>query len=105
MDITYHIYKITCHINGRLYIGKTKQDPPTKRWSAHLIVARGGPEKFPDKYSYIHNAINEYGEDSFSFESIDQCTGNERACELERHYIETLKTNVPKYGKQYGYNL
>ena len=85
------IYKITNLINGKSYIGKSKD--PEKRWKSH---------KDPDKFSYIANAIKKYGENNFKFEIIEKCESDITASR-ECFWIEYY--NTFKYIKGgYGYN-
>jgi predicted GIY-YIG superfamily endonuclease len=42
------IYKITNLINGKIYIGKSKDY--LKRFRTHIKIAKGGKENYPRKY-------------------------------------------------------
>lgn len=63
------IYKIENLINGKVYIGQSKDIQ--KRWTEHRKIA----EKINETYrcSYIHNAIKKYGIENFSFSVIEKC--------------------------------
>jgi predicted GIY-YIG superfamily endonuclease len=73
----YKIYKITSP-SGKSYIGYTG-DKLTKRWYAHKRKAI----KEPDYNHPFYNAIRKYGPDSFTVETIYECTTLEEAFSLE----------------------
>ena len=54
------LYKITNLINGKCYIGQTKDYD--KRMLVHI--------KYGNNYSLVHKAIKKYGVDSFMFERL-----------------------------------
>lgn len=54
------IYKITNKINGKIYIGQSKN--PKQRFNQHIKEKRN---------SSIHNAIKKYGKNNFIFEIIE----------------------------------
>lgn len=96
------IYKITCTITGKSYIGqakthKTKNDKPYRygsagRWSDHKSSA-------PKLSSPLAKDIVQYGGDAFTvvdLETVDEADLD--ACEA--HWIETENTLVPV-----GYNV
>ncbi len=58
--MTYFVYKITNKIDGKSYIGSSKE--PKKRFHNHITDE--------SKNSLIHQAIKLHGEDNFSFEII-----------------------------------
>jgi group I intron endonuclease len=84
------IYKITCLINKKVYIGQTKQKPK-RRWWQH--------KKNKDN-SYIGRAIIKYGEENFTFEVIDNADSLEELNLLEEKYINDLNSLSPN-----GYNI
>src|SRR5688572_29474071 len=59
------IYKITCLINGKLYIGSTSN--AKVRYSNHFRKLRNGVHKC----KHLQNAWNKYGESNFTFEIIE----------------------------------
>lgn len=86
------IYKITNKINGKIYIGQSKNIQ--QRWLDHKHYAderRGN--------SIIHKAIRKYGIDNFSFDVEIECDASELN-DLEKYYIELYNTIIP-----YGYNM
>lgn len=86
------IYKITNLINGKIYVGQSKD--PTRRWKEHKWDAFNSNCK---ENSAIHKAFLKYGIDNFEFTIIGWF---ENYNEMERHYIKELKTLYPD-----GYNL
>lgn len=60
------IYKIVNNINGKVYIGQTKQ-PFIKRFMHHRWQLRNN--KHDNRW--LQNAFNKYGEDAFSFEIVE----------------------------------
>lgn len=79
-------------INGKKYIGITKQNPPERRW-------RNGGAGY--KQGYLKNAINKYGWDNFDHEILlDNIPSLKEANHYERFYIKEYNTKYPN-----GYNL
>lgn len=97
------VYKIENLTNKKLYIGKTKNI--SERWGDHQKVARGGKAKYGAQFGLVHKTINKYGIDNFILETIKECDSEEEAFKAEQYYIALYKTNVVKYGKEFGYNL
>lgn len=87
--------------NGKIYIGKSNSKG---RWKTHLNTARSGPKVYKASYSLIHKAIRKYGEDNFEFRII-QYINDADAAAAERYWISFYKTNVGKFGNEFGYNL
>ena len=87
-----YIYKIENTVNGKVYIGQTKD--PERRKKEHF----GGLKRNKHENPYLQSAWNKYGEDSFYFEVID---GGENYNQLEKYYIEKYKSN----NSNYGYNI
>ena len=87
----YCVYCHTNKVNGKKYVGLTKQDP-TKRW-------HGGYGYIDNEYFY--NAIKKYGWDAFDHEIIKSGLTREEASELEALLI--LEWRLMDRNK--GYNL
>lgn len=60
------IYKITNNINGKYYIGKSKNIKI--RWKQHRSATDSSP---------LHQAIKKYGKDNFSIEILEKCLPEE----------------------------
>lgn len=85
------IYKITCLISGRLYVGQTRQK----------LERRMGQHKCDSKRATagIDAAIRKYGWEHFTVEVIETCPV-EQLNEREKFWIAELDCKAPK-----GYNL
>lgn len=82
------IYKVTNLINGKLYIGQSRD--VKERWRGHRKC----------KKSILGRAIQKYGKESFKFEIIDKAFSFEDLNYKEVFYIKFYKSLAP-----YGYNL
>lgn len=86
------LYKVTNLIDGKLYIGVTKDFESRKK--QHIY-------SFKQKKGLLSRAINKYGKDNFLFEVI--CEGSESYIyELEAKAIVTYNSNV---SAGHGYNI
>lgn len=85
------IYIITNISNNKIYIGKTTQSNPYKRWSAHCADWRLKNSKQP-----IHKAIKKYGEDKFIFELVKYCNNIVELNQEEIYWIDQTK-HLPNY--------
>lgn len=97
-----YIYKIVNNVNGKIYIGQTRQTLK-ERWKGHKYdVAHGDLWR-----SYIHSSMRKYGIDNFHIEEIVKIKNvNENDLitelnELEKYYIKCYKTTDTKF----GYNI
>lgn len=86
----WHVYQIKNLINGKSYVGLTK-NLRLRKWTH----SRGDP-----KCKAIGGAIKKYGWDKFQFIVLDVYDSVDTACFAERHYIQNLGTKVPT-----GYNI
>lgn len=93
----HYIYKITNKINGKIYVGKSKN--PVSRFSRHIKVAETFPES-DNHFQAIHGAIKKYGRESFILETIEVCDDS-NVDNREIYWISELQTQE----KKYGYNL
>jgi group I intron endonuclease len=75
------IYKITCAITGKCYIGQTRQ-PPARRWSQHKQAAKKGGKMI------LYDAIRKHGVENFTFEIYCTCETLE---ELNKKEIEVIR--------------
>lgn len=85
----YYIYKITNTINGKIYIGLTR-NTPMYRFKQHI----GSPYM-------LGRAISKYGQSSFVVESIFETDDIDKAKWAERTLIEQWDAN----NRAIGYNL
>lgn len=82
------VYKITCLINNKVYIGKSKHI--LKRWKEH--------ESGTDASRKLRDAVENHGLDNFSFEVIEENYDEKECGELELEYILKYRSYNPKYG-------
>lgn len=97
---TYYIYKATNKINGKSYVGQTC-DFHSRVWQHQRCYEKEDCD--------FHRAIKEFGFDNFSWKIIETCESEDRACELEKYYIEKFNTyrdgyNMTKGGKGAPYH-
>ena len=85
------IYKITCLINGKPYVGQTRQ-PLRKRIYKHISASKSGRPG-------IDAAIAKYGWESFTVKVLKVCPV-EMLNEREMYWIKKLNSKAPN-----GYNL
>ena len=86
------IYKITNKINGKVYIGQSKNI--TTKWEAHKTYARGSLKK-----SFITNAMRKYGVENFVKEVLEKCR-IEDLDEREKYWIKYYDST----NREKGYN-
>jgi group I intron endonuclease len=89
MDSLYSLYIATNTVNGRQYIGLTKE------YQKRLISHKCAKSK-----SVFHEAIRQYGFDKFVFSHIADAFDLQAACDLERMLIQQHNTLTPN-----GYNM
>ena len=83
------IYLLTCTVNGKQYVGQTRQK----------LHDRIRQHKNGTKYSAVDMAIQKYGLENFTVEVLETCPV-EKLDEREIFWIRELKTRSP-----HGYNL
>lgn len=95
----FYIYSIENQINGKIYIGRTKdRRDRNARWHEHLADARKGNTKMP-----IHKAIRKYGKENFNYTLFEAFSTKEEACLSEIYWIAHLKEmNVELYNASLG---
>lgn len=91
------IYAIVNHINGKAYIGQTKQKF-YKRFLHHQWKLRDGSHD----NKHLQNAWNKYGEESFEFTPLEVI--NDESCldQLEIAYIKYYQENNKSYNINEG---
>lgn len=94
------IYKFTCSINGKIYIGKSIN--LYKRLASHKYCSKKDKGR-----CYFENALVKYGWDSFIveileiFETFDKLKDNKVLLERETYYIDQFKSG----SLGIGYNI
>lgn len=87
------IYKITNLLNGKVYIGQTKQTF-NDRWRSHV---RRGLKAEPGTANKLYTAMWEDGVENFTFEILLECKPEELNAK-EKYFIEFFKS------QEWGYN-
>lgn len=77
------IYKITCKVNGKVYIGQTT-GTLEHRFEGHIKSAFSENNKLKIKFQ---RAIRKYGKDNFMIEEIDKASSREELNEKEKYWI------------------
>ena len=85
------IYKLTCSINGKIYVGQTTLSLDD-RWKIHLHHTRS-------RHGAIQNAILKYGVNAFTREVLEECVV-ELLDSCEIHWISELRSSE----RNVGYN-
>lgn len=89
----FNIYKITNNVNGKVYIGRTYQNPST-RFRQHRL-GMGYGKKMP-----IHLAMTKYGIENFSHEVIYVAFSEKDSKFAEIYFINYFNCLAPN-----GYNV
>lgn len=87
------VYRITCAVNGKVYIGLTR-GAVCDRWYQHRKAAKTGVS------SALYQAMRKHGEGQFSIEGIASALTPQTLADLERLLIKQYNA----YG-QGGYNM
>lgn len=89
------IYIIKNTISAKFYIGSTNNIK--KRWLDHKRELKKNKHHSPR----LQNAWNKYGEESFTFEVVEEVQNVLLLEEIEQHYLDVLKP----YDENVGYNI
>lgn len=89
----FFVYKITCVINNKTYVGKTNDI--MERFSCHKRLAKHGSFDCTKLYP----AMRKYGIANFVIEILEECSSEQEAYEKEKVYIKLLDS------VEVGYNL
>lgn len=90
----YRVYLITNKVNGKQYVGITKQ-PIKRRFQDHIRGAENGKKRI------LSNAIRKYGKENFKLELLEDNVEDSKASEKEQYYIEQYQSHY----KNGGYNM
>lgn len=88
------IYKVTNLINGKVYVGATKQRLSDRVWDHKAKAFRHGSK------SLFHTALRKHGWANFKWEIIDQASTVSELHDKERLHISGFKT----FNSDKGYN-
>lgn len=88
------VYKATCRVNGKAYIGKTIYTAQ-HRWYCHVSIAMSGKSRFP-----ISRAIKKHGANSFILETLYEGVDEREINAVEKGLIASHGTYAPR-----GYNI
>jgi hypothetical protein len=91
-----YIYKIENTVNGKVYVGQSKQ--PDRRWNDHKRIMNTTNERERRKPLYVD--MREYGVDRFSFSLLEKCEDNDMN-EREAFWIDRLHSQFWNN----GYNI
>lgn len=92
----FFVYCILNNLNGKLYIGYTKD--PAKRWNRHLRTASG--KRVKEKF-LLHRAISKYGKSAFTFKVFQEFSNEYECKNAEIYWIKFFNSK----NRKYGYNL
>jgi polyhydroxyalkanoate synthesis regulator phasin len=98
----YCVYQLFNTVNGKIYIGKSTLKRHRK--TEHFYVAKGGKEKYNTSFSLIHKAILKYNS-NIEYKIIQKFSLETDAFAAERYWIEFFKSNICRFGNEFGYNL
>lgn len=90
-ETTYEVYRLTNSVNNKIYVGATT-DGAGVRWNRHIQKAIAG-SNYP-----FHQAIREFGKDSFRLDVLEMCDTFEKMNEREAYWIAILSATNPEVG-------
>ena len=91
-DRIWFVYKHINKINGKIYIGITREKKPENRWKNGLGYKHS---------SHFWAAIQKYGWNNFNHEVVASRLTEQEACCMEIDLIKKYKSN----NNQFGYNI
>jgi len=86
------IYKLTNKLDGKVYIGQSKDIK--KRWRSYGWTNKGAANP------HLRNALKQHGLEGFIFEILELLEGKEFKDDREKFWIKEFKSN----NKDFGYN-
>jgi len=95
MSIISGIYKIENKVNGKMYIGSSKNIE--NRWKQHKSLLRINKHHS----QHLQYAWKKYGEECFKFEVIEDGVSQEDLFAREQYWMDKMQSYNPKR----GYNI
>ena len=92
----FGIYKITCKVNNKIYIGSTEVCFK-QRFKKHKQRLRNNYHE----NDYLQKSWNKYGEDNFVFEILEEISDKSKVKEIEQIYLNEYILK----GKDFCFNL
>lgn len=86
------VYTITNLVNGKIYVGSTKQSFK-ERWACHLCLLKGNKHI----NTHLQSSWNKYGESNFKFEILEKYP-IELCLSMEQYWINMLNVCNRKFG-------
>jgi group I intron endonuclease len=93
----YLIYKLTCLINGKIYVGST-----SKTLAKRLYVHKSTSTRPHENNMILYRAMRKHGKDNFIIDQLDSAETREEALTKESLWIKKLQSCC-EYG--HGYNM
>lgn len=91
-----YVYVITNLVNGKKYVGQTRQAPPERRWRDHILRSTCRAPRYP-----LHRAIKKYGRQNFRFKIIGEYDDVDKWNQAEIDYIKKYRSRW----FEHGYNI
>lgn len=90
-----YIYKITCKVNNKVYIGQTTETLE-KRFKRHMGYQKDNHD------TKFYRAVRKYGANNFYIELVAKATSKEELNELEEYYIKYFNSIENGYNTALG---
>ena len=95
MTQAYFVYKLTCTVNGKIYIGASKN--PINRLKQHRSAARNGVKQL------LYSAMRKHGVDSFKLEVLyGSQDRNYIFNEMEPYFVRLFESQIKGYNMTPG---
>jgi len=92
MSKTVGVYKISCSVNSKIYIGSSINI--YKRWFNHRYELNNNKHHA----NYLQHAWNKYGKDCFIFEILEKIEDVSVLIEREQYWMDYYQSYKPAYG-------
>lgn len=93
----FGIYRIVNTINGKVYIGQTRDRFIERYWNHKWKLKNGIHDN-----KHLQKAFDKYGSDVFEFEIVEVVSDIDKLNNLERHYISEYMNKNKSYNIQFG---